>query len=107
MAFVSSNYKNSLLINEIGQALSKELELPGLLENIAKALKRWLDYDRGLILMANPSRTKLVFQTGYGYSSKQEELLKGINFHLDTPDSKGMFILSFKENRSFLLNDKQ
>ncbi|MBU0482692.1 MAG: HD-GYP domain-containing protein [Proteobacteria bacterium] len=99
------NYKNSLLINEIGQALNKELEISGLLENIAKALKRWLDYDRGLILMANRKGTRLVFQTGYGYSHNQQEMLKEVSFHLDTPGSKGMFVRSFKEKRPFLMND--
>ena len=99
------NYKNSLLVNEIGQALSRELELGGQLENIARALRKRLDYDRGLILMANHDRTRLVFQTGYGYTEKQLEVLEGVSFHLDIPESKGVFVVAFKDQRTFLLND--
>lgn len=99
------NYKNSLMISEIGQALSRQLELGGQLENIARALQKRLDYDRGLILMANHDRTRLVFQTGYGYTGKQLALLKGISFHLDISESRGVFVVAFKEQRPFLLND--
>ncbi len=99
------NYKNSLLISEIGQALSRQLELGGQLENISKALQKRLDYDRGLIMMANHDRTKLIFQTGYGYTKKQLKLLQDISFHLDIPESRGVFVLAFKDQRPFLLND--
>ncbi len=99
------NYKNSLLISEIGQALSRQLELGGQLENITTALQKRLDYDRGLILMANQDQSRLLFQTGYGYTEKQLELLKAISFHLDIPESRGVFVASFKEQRPFLLND--
>ncbi len=101
----SINYKNSLLISEIGQALSRQLELGGQLENIARALRKRLDYDRGLILMANHDRTRLVFQTGYGYTSKQLQLLKSTSFHLDIPGSRGAFVVAFKDQQPFLLND--
>lgn len=101
----SINYKNSLLISEIGQSLSGQLELGGQLKNITQALEKRLDYDRGLILMANHDQTRLVFQTGYGYTTKQLELLRDISFHLDIQDSKGVFVLAFKEQRPFLLND--
>ncbi|MEN8135783.1 MAG: HD domain-containing phosphohydrolase [Thermodesulfobacteriota bacterium] len=99
------NYKNSLLISEIGQALSKQLELGGQLDNLTRALQKRLDYDRGLILMANQDRSKLVFQTGYGYTEKQLKLLEGTSFHLDIPESRGVFVVAFKDQRPFLLND--
>ncbi len=99
------NYKNSLLISEIGQALSRQLELGGQLDHITRALQKRLDYDRGLILMANDARTRLIFQTGYGYSKKQLKLLKEISFHLDVPESRGMFVVAFKDQQPFLLND--
>jgi HD-GYP domain-containing protein (c-di-GMP phosphodiesterase class II) len=99
------NYKNSLLISEIGQALSRQLELGGQLDNITAALQKRLDYDRGLILMANQDRSKLVFQTGYGYTKKQLKLLGETSFHLDIPESRGVFVVAFREQRPFLLND--
>lgn len=101
----NTNYENSLLISEIGQALNRQLKLGGQLKNIARSLQKRLDYDRGMILMANEDRTKLVFQTGYGYTKQNMELLKETSFHLDIPESKGIFVLAFRNQQPFLLND--
>ena len=102
---VAINYDNSLLINEIGQALNKQLELEGLLQHIAEALKNRLDYDRGLIMLADPGNTRLIFKAGYGYTQEQQSILEKTNFHLDNPASQGVFVVAFREQRPFLLND--
>lgn len=99
------NYKNSLLINEIGQALNRQLELDGLLQHIAEALDKRLDYDRGLIMLADPKKSRLVFKVGYGYANKQLAVLNKTIFRLDNPDSQGVFVVAFREQRPFLLND--
>lgn len=102
---ININYENSLLINEIGQVLSKQLDLNGLLSNIAGTIQKRLDYDRGLILMANHDSTRLMFRAGYGYDNEQLQLLKRINFHLDNPKSEGVFVVAFREQIPVLLND--
>jgi HD-GYP domain-containing protein (c-di-GMP phosphodiesterase class II) len=94
------------LINEVSQALSKELELNNILSNVVNILKKRLDYDRGLILLANSEKTRLIHKTGFGY--KQGELSKftlSRGFHLDREDSKGVFVVSFREKKPFLVND--
>lgn len=102
---INVNYENSLLINEIGQALNRQLELDGLLRHIAAALEKRLDYDRGLIMLANQDNTRLLFKAGYGYTPEQLETLVKADFHLDNPHSQGVFIVAFREQRPFLLND--
>ena len=102
---VAINYDNSLLINEIGQALNQQLELEGLLQNIARALEKRLDYDRGLIMLANQDNTSLVFKAGYGYNQEQMGIMGKTNFHLNKPSSQGIFVRAFREQRPFLLND--
>lgn len=99
------NYKNILVINEIGQALSKESDIDGILANVIDVLQRRLDYDRGLILLANSEKTRLCFRAGFGYTEEQSRNLLETTFHLDKPDSKGLFVVSFREQRPFLLND--
>jgi HD-GYP domain-containing protein (c-di-GMP phosphodiesterase class II) len=103
---INKNYEHALLINEVSQALSKELELNNILSNVVNILEKRLDYDRGLILLTNKEKTRLIAQTGFGY--KQAELSKfmhGRGFRLDKEDSKGVFVVSFHEKKPFLVND--
>ena len=103
---VSLNYENALLVNEISRALSKELELNSILSNVIEILERRLDYDRGLILLSNEKKTRLLTKTGFGY--KDDELSKFMlssGFHLDRKDSKGVFVVCFNQKKPFLVND--
>jgi PAS domain S-box-containing protein len=98
-------YRNALLIKEIGQATSTVMDINKLVNTVAKVMKRRLDFDRGMIMLANKTETRLVFSAGYGYSMEQEGFLEQTEFHLDNPASKGIFVLSFKEQKPFLIND--
>jgi HD-GYP domain-containing protein (c-di-GMP phosphodiesterase class II) len=113
---INRNYNNALMANEIGQAISSQTTLKNLeghidsnidliLKRIVQILQKRLDFDRGLILLANQDKTRLIFRAGYGYSKQQQELLKNTAFQLDTPKSKGMFVVSFRKQEPFLVND--
>jgi HD-GYP domain-containing protein (c-di-GMP phosphodiesterase class II) len=102
---ISVNYNNALVTNEIGQSISKQLDPEEILENVVPILEKRLDYDRGLILLANPENTRLIFRKGFGYSKEQSRVLEKSVFHLDRPESKGIFVVSFREQRPFLIND--
>ena len=75
--------------------------------NVINVSQKRLDYDRGIILLANEARTRLVFRAGYGYTDKQYQIIKNTAFHLDRPESTGVFVLSFHEQKPFLINDVQ
>ena len=98
---IDINYKNTLMINEIGQAISKELNINDILENIMRALEMRLDYDRGMILLANPEKTLLLYSAGYGLNEDQLSVIKTTFFHLDKPESKGIFVLCFRRAKIF------
>ncbi len=115
---MNRNYNNALMANEVGQAISNQTNLKNIerltnknssideiLKNVIQILQKRLDYDRGLILLANKQRNRLVFRAGYGYSQTQQDLLKSTKFHLDTPNSKGMFVVSFHNQEPLLIND--
>ncbi len=102
---IETNYNNALMTNEIGLAISKYTRKKDILSNIIKISEKRLDYDRGIILLANTDKTKLQFAAGYGYSQKQYGMIKQTAFHLDRPESKGIFVVSFFEKRPFLIND--
>jgi HD-GYP domain-containing protein (c-di-GMP phosphodiesterase class II) len=99
-------YENSLLINEIGQALSKESDLNGILTKVINVLQNRLDFDRGLILLANENKTRLIAQTGYGYKPDVlSQFILDSGFHLDKKHSKGVFVTCFNEQKPFLINN--
>jgi HD-GYP domain-containing protein (c-di-GMP phosphodiesterase class II) len=102
---IEVNYNNALMTNEIGQALSTHSSMDDILLNIIKISNKRLDYDRCMILLADQDRKRLLFTAGYGYEEDQLRLLKKTSFHLNRPRSKGILIISFREQRPFLVND--
>jgi PAS domain S-box-containing protein len=102
---INIRYDNAMLIQEIGQATSTILDIDKLMKTVASITERRLDFDRGMIMLANKEKTRLLYTAGYGYSKEQEQLLQEAEFHLDKPDSKGMFVVAFRDKKPFLIND--
>jgi len=102
---ININYNNAVLTNEIGQLLSRHTSVGEILNGIVKVFKKRLDYDRCMILLADQQQNRLLFRAGYGYIEDQLRILKKTAFHLDKPNSRGVFVVSFKEQKPFLIND--
>jgi hypothetical protein len=98
-------YNNALLVQEIGQATSTVLDIDKLFSSVVNVMEKRLDFDRGMIMLADKERTKLLYTAGYGYTSEQENLLQQIEFHLDKPGAEGIFVVAFKTQKPFLVND--
>jgi HD-GYP domain-containing protein (c-di-GMP phosphodiesterase class II) len=102
---IEINYNNALMTNEIGLAISKYTRKEDILTNIIRISEKRLDYDRGIILLASADKTKLQFKAGFGYSPEQHKIIKKTTFHLNKPESKGIFVVSFHDKKPFLIND--
>jgi HD-GYP domain-containing protein (c-di-GMP phosphodiesterase class II) len=102
---IEINYNNARLINEIGQAISMHTELEDVLAKVIQITEKRLDFDRGLILLANKEKTKLEFRAGFGYRDAKLMFLKNTSFHLNRSESKGIFVISFREQKPYLIND--
>ncbi len=102
---INLNYNNTLIANEIGQVINKYTTIDEILESVIQISKMRLDFDRGMILLANENKTKLEFKKGFGYSKEHLKLFQDTAFNLDKPDSRGIFVVSFHEKRSFLVNN--
>lgn len=102
---INIRYHNALFVQEIGQATSKILDTDRLITTVVSVMAKHLDFDRGMIMLANEDKTRLIYRAGYGYSGKQEAILKKTEFHLDNPESKGLFVRAFREQKPFLSND--
>jgi len=99
------NYNNALMANEIGQAISCKINTEDILSTVIQILQKRLDFDRGMILLANDDKTRLEFRGGFGYREEEIALVGKIGFHLNRPESKGAFVLAYREQRPFLVND--
>ncbi len=102
---VSHNYDHALLANEIGRIIGGSLSIDTLLVQVIGVLQQRLDYDRGLILLVSPDRKRLEYRTGFGYSPETVSSLATESFHLDNPESRGVFVLCCREKKPYLIND--
>jgi len=98
-------YNNVMLIQEIGQAISAVTDTGTLLEFIMECLKKRLDFDRGMIMLNNREKTRLIYSAGFGYNLEDEKYVSGTEFHLDNPDSKGPFIESYRRKIPILVDN--
>lgn len=103
---VNVNYQNALMVNEVGRTISKERSIGDILDGVVDVLERRLDFDRGVILLANAEKTRLQLRAAYGYPQEIVAQLRGEGgFHLDRPESRGVFVLCFRDKRPLLVND--
>ena len=96
-------HSNALLVQEIGQAITKILNVTRIADTVVAVMKKHLYFDRGMIMLADNARSRLQFIAGFGYTDEQGQILRETEFHLDKPDSEGHFARSFKEQKPFLV----
>jgi PAS domain S-box-containing protein/putative nucleotidyltransferase with HDIG domain len=92
-------------MREIGQATSTILDIDELLEYTMKTIEKRLDFDRGMIMLANKNKTHLVYQAGFGYQIDDAAESTEIKFHLDKPESKGVVVETFRRQQPYLVDD--
>ena len=98
-------YNNTLLIQEIGQVAAKILAVDDLLNSVTKVMEKRLHFDRGMIMLANEKNSHLQFSAGYGHTKEQEQFLSRLEFNLNNPGSKGLFVQTMREGKPRLIND--
>jgi PAS domain S-box-containing protein len=100
-----TRYNNAMLAQEIGQATANILDIDELLETVVGVMEKRLEFDRGMIMLIDKEKDVLRYSAGYGQNLPEEEILKDTEFHLNNPESKGLFVLAIKEQRPFLINN--
>jgi len=98
-------YNNALMIQDIGQATATLHNEDQMVEAAAKSIETRSEYDRGIIMMADSHGQHLCFSSGFGYDDETQNQLTKTTFHLDRPDSKGIFVKAFREKKPFLIED--
>ncbi|MCM2265689.1 MAG: HD domain-containing protein [Desulfuromonadales bacterium] len=105
MELVDSNYNNAQMTNEIGQVISRQTTVDTILDALIKVLEKRLDFDRGMVLLANKEKTCLNFRAGFGHHEQEMNLLSKATFRLDNARSRGVFIKAFHEQVPYLVDD--
>jgi HD-GYP domain-containing protein (c-di-GMP phosphodiesterase class II) len=104
-AQIEINYNIARTTNEIGQTIANLTNKEDVLSQAIHIFEKRLDYDRGLILLADKKKSLLTFAAGFGYDHRQLEYIQKAAFHLENAQSKGVFVVSYKEKKPFLIND--
>jgi two-component sensor histidine kinase len=92
------------VVQEIGQVTSTIVDIDRLVREAMGIVKRYLLYDRGMIMLANQENRKLYFHTGYGYGSDTERFLRKIEYPIDKSTMQDVIPAAFLEQRPFLFN---
>ncbi len=95
-------YNNALLVQEIGLATSSIFDIDALMYRMAWLMRKRMNYDRGLIMLASPDQTRLIYSAGYGYTPEQKQKLQQISFNILKSDSKGLFTRTYQDQRPIL-----
>ena len=98
-------HSNALLIQEIGQAVTRILVVDRIVATVVGVMEKHLFFDRGLIMLVDSAGNRLKFIAGFGYTGEQSKILQTTEFNLDNPGSKGHFVRCFNEQKPFLVND--
>ncbi|MEA3437467.1 MAG: PAS domain S-box protein, partial [Thermodesulfobacteriota bacterium] len=97
-------YDNALFIQEISRVAATIQNVDELVDTVSSIIEKHLDFDRGIVMLTNRKKTRLIYSAGYGYTEQDKQVLRQAEFHLDNPDSTGVFVKSHKEMKPFLLD---
>jgi signal transduction histidine kinase len=102
---INLNYNNAMLTHEIGQRLGNYTRIEEMLQDVAQIMRRRLEYDRGMILLADGGRKRLELRASYGYRDEELACLNAHPFPLEQGGESDVYLECFRAQRPFLVND--
>lgn len=105
LAQSQANYDNALLVSEIGQVVSSKSDTDQILANVAALLEKRLDYDRGVILMADTSQNALRVRASYGFDDAGRRVIHETPILLTPDGPAGLIAATYLDQKPFLVND--
>lgn len=97
---MQARYNRALLIQELGQISTTASEARELVERFSQALERGLDFETGMIMLADKEKGRLFCAAGYGFTEGQEERLKGVGVSLE--EGADPFVKACKQREAVL-----
>ncbi|OHB33487.1 MAG: phosphohydrolase [Desulfuromonadaceae bacterium GWC2_58_13] len=102
---INTDYSNALMTNEIGQVISRQTNTVDIVNNVIEILEQRLDYDRGMILLANRDKSRLLFKAAFGYRNNELKLIRRYPLLLNHAGTDDIFGSAFHSRSPLLIND--
>ncbi|MDQ1329750.1 MAG: hypothetical protein QG578_12 [Thermodesulfobacteriota bacterium] len=102
---INQRYKETTLVKEIGQATSMIPDIDKLLSFIMALIEKHLEFDRGMIMLADREKRHLIYKAGFGYNPDMITNSEEIKFHINKPESKSVVMKAFREQKPYLVDD--
>ncbi|MBT8356328.1 MAG: PAS domain S-box protein, partial [Desulfobacterales bacterium] len=102
---LNRQFKALSTVAEIGNATTTILDISYLLNTEMNVIQKYLDFDRGMILLPQKEENYLYNAACYGFSDEHKEYLQQNKFYLTSVEQKEIFSLTFKGQKSFVVND--
>jgi len=99
---INTHHSNAVLIQEVGEAISTVMDTDKVIRRVLKLIDKHLNFDRGMIMIADDENQFLRFRAGYGYSEEEERTLKELEFNIDDKEPAEALVQSFKSNKPFV-----
>lgn len=100
------NYKNALMVNEIGQVLARGSSTAGALAAVAGIFEERLDFNLGLLLLPDADQTRLTVNSGYGWPPEiLPDMVAAPGFDLGPDQPQGIFRECFFGRKTRLVGD--
>ncbi|GFO53753.1 histidine kinase [Geomonas sp. Red276] len=107
LALAQENYDNALLINQIGEAISRKTELDDVLATVNQILLKRLNYGRGIIMLANENGDALVLRSWFGLSDHERMSLERREHALIDDRPKCLLARCYLDKRPVLVNESR
>ncbi|ACH39131.1 sensor ATPase, GAF domain-containing [Citrifermentans bemidjiense Bem] len=102
---INLNYNNAMLTHEIGQRLGNYTRIEEMLFDVAQIMRYRLEYDRGMIFLADGGRKRLELRASYGYKDEELACLNSLPFLLENRELGDVYLECFRGQRPFLVNE--
>lgn len=100
-------YNQALLVQEVGQLCSSVLDVRELSRNTMELLEKRLNFDRGMILLLDREKKRLLYSAGYGFTKAQEGPWRDPGIDLDMMEEKDLFVSALKKFEPVLIHDAE
>ena len=102
---IDIRHNHALLVQKIGQITSTIMDIDQLTTNVMDIIKTHLDFDRGLILLANKETSCLNYKSGYRHNDAHKSYLKDLSIDLNHPHPNEILAKAFNNQQPYLIND--
>ena len=104
---IDLRYNNSMLMRQIGIAAASLPDTERLLRDVCEAMALRLDYDRGMIFLADADKTLLQYRDGFGLDPTQAATAKRTPITLRSNEPRGICCDAYFSKKPFLTNDTE